>query len=114
MKTIASFLSIILFASNSMAASKCAQLVEELQAMKKAQQHIVASLVNNHETFASSMEEYSSVVKSAKGSSIKAVSNEMNESAVAFRSRGIQGKKMATKLGEATGDLFERVASCLK
>ncbi len=114
MKTIAAFFSILLFASTSMAAANCAKLVEELQAMKKAQQQIVASLVNNHETFASSMEEYSSVVTTAKGSSVKAVSNEMNESASAFRSRGVQGKKMAATLNDATGDLFERVASCLK
>lgn len=116
MKTVATFFSILLFATNSMAAtsSKCAQLKEELKAMQNAQQQVVSSLVNNHETFATSLEEYSSAVKSAKGSSIQKVSSEMDESAQAFRTRGVQGKKMAAKLNDATGDLMARVASCLK
>lgn len=83
--------------------------------MQKTQQQVVASLVNNHESFASSLEEYSLVVKTAKGaSSTSTVSTKMNESAQAFRSRGIQGKKIATKLNVATADLLARVASCLE
>ncbi|MBV2169865.1 MAG: hypothetical protein KUL82_14260 [Bdellovibrio sp.] len=114
MKTVATFIAIVLFASNSFASSQCAQLKAELKAMQSAQQQIMASLVNNHESFASSLEEYSTVVKSAKGSSVKVVSSQMDESAQAFRSRGLQGKKMAVKLQNATGDLLARVASCLK
>lgn len=113
MKTIATFFAIILFASNSMASSQCVELKKELQAMQKAQAQIMASLVNNHETFASSLEEYSVAVKTAKGTSVKAVSQEMDHSAEAFRSRGVKGKKMATQLNAATGDLLARVASCL-
>ncbi|ASD62403.1 hypothetical protein [Bdellovibrio bacteriovorus] len=113
MKTIATFFAVILFASNSMAASQCAELKKELQAMQKAQAQIMASLVNNHETFASSLEEYSTTMKTAKGSAVKAVSKEMDQSAQAFRTRGVQGKKMATQLNAATGDLLARVASCL-
>ncbi|WP_374075833.1 hypothetical protein [Bdellovibrio bacteriovorus] len=114
MKTIAAFLSIVLFASNSYSATQCAQLKQELKAMQAAQQQVMASLVNNHESFASSLEEYSTVVKTAKGSSVKVVSSQMDESAQAFRTRGLQGKKMASKLNDATGDLLARVASCLK
>ncbi|KYG68600.1 hypothetical protein [Bdellovibrio bacteriovorus] len=114
MKTIATFFTVILFTSGSFAASNCAQLKEELKALQTAQQQIMLSLVNNHETFASSMEEYSSVVASAKGSSVNAVTAQMDESAQAFRTRGVQGKKMAVKLNAATGDLLARVASCLK
>ncbi len=114
MKLIFSFFAVILFASVSMAATSCADLKQELQAMQKAQQQIMASLVNNHETFASSLEEYSSAVGEAKGTSVKVVSQRMNNSAQAFRSRGIQGQKMTTQLNAATGDLLARVASCLK
>lgn len=114
MKTIFSFFAVILFASNSMAAAPCAQLKQELKAMQKAQQQIMASLVNNHETFASSLEEYSSAVGEANISSKKVVSKQMNDSAQAFRTRGVQGKKMAHQLNAATGDLLARVASCLK
>lgn len=114
MKTIASFFAVLLFASNSLAASQCAELKAELKAMQKAQQQIMASLVSNHETFASSMEEYSVSVKSAQGATVKSVSQDMDDSAQAFRKRGVQGKKMAAQLNNATGDLLARVASCLK
>ena len=113
MKTIAAFLSVILFASSSFAASSsCADLKLELQAMHKAQTQIMNSLVSNHETFASSMEEYSTVVTSPKAS-VAVVSKEMNNSADSFRKRGVQGQKMAKQLDQATGDLLARVAACL-
>lgn len=114
MKTIAAFFSVILFASSSFAAasSSCADLKLELQAMHKAQTQIMNSLVSNHETFASSMEEYSTVVSSAKGSGVT-VSKQMNSSANSFRQRGVQGQKMAKQLNQATEDLLARVAACL-
>lgn len=114
MKTALAFISIILFAGNSFAASSCGQLKEELKAMQAAQQQIMNSLVNNHETFASSLEEYSVIVKGAKGASSGVIAGEMSESSQAFRARGIKGKKMANKLNEATTDLLARVAACLK
>ncbi|UOF00752.1 hypothetical protein [Bdellovibrio reynosensis] len=114
MKSVVAFISIILFASQSFAASECAQLKAELKQMQTAQQQIMASLVNNHESFASSMEEYSSVVQTSQGSQIKGVAGEMKTSAQAFRTRGVQGKKIAKKLNDASTDLLARVASCLK
>lgn len=113
MKTVATFLVLNLFASQTIAATDCTQLKQEMKDMQKAQQQIMGSLINNHETFASSMEEYSIVVKSAPGRA-RAAALQMDESAQAFRSRGIQGKKIAAKLNIATGDLLERVAACLK
>lgn len=114
MKTVSAFLFSVLFASNSWAASSCAKLKEELKAMQAAQKHVMASLVNNHETFASSLEEYSTIVKTSEGSAVKTVSAKMNESAQAFRDRGVQGKKTAVKLNSATDDLLARVAACLR
>ncbi|NUN04583.1 MAG: hypothetical protein HUU57_02365 [Bdellovibrio sp.] len=114
MKTVSAFLFAILFTSNSWASPSCAQLKEELKAMQAAQKHVMASLVSNHETFASSLEEYSTLVKASQGSDIKTVSVKMNESAQAFRDRGVQGKKTAVKLNSATEDLLARVAACLK
>lgn len=95
--------------------AKCSQLKDELQAMQKAQQQIMLSLVNNHETFASTLEEYSDSAKAAQSSSEKKiVSQDMNKSADAFRSRGIQAKEMSERLNQATADLFNRVEACLK
>lgn len=108
------FLFVMLFVFTSFGATPCAQLKQELKVMQKAQQQIMLSLVNNHETFASSLEEFSSFVSNAGEASSRVSSVRMNESAKAFRARGLHGKKMALKLNKATGDLIARVALCLK
>jgi hypothetical protein len=94
------------------AGASCAQLKQELLAMKKAQQSVMSSLVNNHETFASTMEEYSLTIQE-KPKSQKQIGQQMNKSAEAFRRRGVQGKQMASQLDAATADLISRVAECL-
>lgn len=114
MKTFATFLLLVLFSSNSSASDQCTQLKRELQAMQVAQKQIVVSLVNNHESFASSLEEFATVLKEAPRSSVGAVTSQMDGSAQAFRTRGIQGLKMAEKMNKATGDLLARVAACLR
>lgn len=101
-------------ATSAHASTNCAELKQELSAMRDAQEQIMNSLVSNHETFASTMEEYSEVIQTSKGGSAKVVSKNMDDSAKAFRARGVQGKRMTTKLGRATDDLFARVAACLK
>jgi hypothetical protein len=114
MKAILIATSLLLTAALAEASSgKCAELKKELAEMQQAQSQVMGSLVNNHETFASTLEEYSSVVTETRGSQSKAIAKEMNDSAKAFRTRGVQGKRMAGKLQEATGDLLARVAECL-
>ncbi|MFS4458616.1 hypothetical protein [Bdellovibrio sp. HCB2-146] len=114
MKSIA-VLSAALLLSVSAQASTCGELRQELDAMKKAQQQMMDSLVNNHETFASTMEEYSTSVSAAKGGPLnKTISKKMGASAQAFRVRGIQGRRMAQKFERASDDLMERVAACLR
>ena len=95
-------------------ASECGDLKKELAAMQEAQVQIMNSLVSNHETFASSLEEYSELVSDSKGSSSKSISKNMDQSAKAFRARGVQGKRMASRLEKATSDLMARVDACLK
>ncbi len=90
--------------------SKCQSLKDELRAMQRAQSQIMMSLVNNHETFASTLEEYA--ISAEISPSV--TSTQMSKSAKAFRNRGVQGKQMADKLDKATGELLERVANCLK
>ncbi|KYG66316.1 hypothetical protein AZI86_04470 [Bdellovibrio bacteriovorus] len=84
-------------------AASCSQLKQELKAMQKAQQVMMTSLVNNHETFATALEEYA----------VKPAAKPMQKSAEAFRHRGLQGKKMAHQLNQATADLIARVSACL-
>lgn len=105
--------SLLVSAHPAFASSNCAQLKQELKAMQSAQAQIMGSLVNNHETFASSLEEYSSIVKHNSGSS-PALAKNMDRSAQAFRARGIQGKKTAIQFNSASEDLLVRVAACLK
>ncbi|UYL08657.1 hypothetical protein B9G69_016565 [Bdellovibrio sp. SKB1291214] len=98
----------------SASGENCKALKAELIAMKDAQTQMMGSLVSNHETFASTLEEYSdNLVTSSGDAPKKAITKEMKASAKAFRTRGVQGKRMAEKLQEATGDLLSRVAECL-
>lgn len=99
----------VLAAKASSQKAQCAALKEELVAMRAAQKSIMSSLVNNHQTFAVTLEEYSEATMAAP----KVTSKEMKRSAQSFRSRGVQGKKMADKLNQASDDLIARVASCL-
>lgn len=99
-------------ATSAHASANCAELKKELSAMQEAQAQIMRSLVSNHETFASTMEEYSEVLSDSKDS--KSVSKSMDQSAKAFRARGVQGKRMSDRLNNATEDLFARVSACLK
>ena len=82
--------------------------------MQKAQHQIMASLVSNHEIFAASLEEYSIVVKKGKGASRAVISQQMGDSAMAFRQRGLQGQKNMVDLNQATQDLLSRALICLK
>lgn len=93
----------------SAGAKACAELKTELLAMQKAQQAIMQSLVSNHQTFAVALEEYSATATLAP----KVASQEMKRSAQSFRSRGVQGQKMASRLNKASSDLIARVALCL-
>ncbi|MGE5084911.1 MAG: hypothetical protein ACM3MG_01320 [Bacillota bacterium] len=107
--------SLLTLVTSAAMASNCKELKKELAAMQQAQTQIMNSLVSNHETFASTLEEYSSTVDSARGSEqSRLISSDMNASAKAFRARGLQGKRTAMKLHQATGDLLERISACLK
>jgi hypothetical protein len=114
MKSIPMLIVAALLSVNAQA-SNCGELRQELDAMKRAQQDMMESLVNNHETFASTMEEYSSSISVAKGGPLnKTISKKMGASAQGFRTRGIQGKRMQMKFETASNDLMNRVEACLR
>lgn len=109
-----SLLSLVFLATPlAIASTDCRELGEELKSMQVAQQKMLSSLVSNHESFASVLEEFSDVLMSTKAPA-KGIYIKMDDSAQAFRKRGIQGKLMAGKLNGATTDLIERVTACLK
>lgn len=114
MKALVGFGFVMLMALSSQGASaSCQALKAELVAMQNAQKQIMTSLVNNHEAFASSLEEYSLILKDSKGTKSTGVSSSMTKSADAFRSRGLKGKQMAQQYHQASSDLLARVAQCL-
>lgn len=105
-------LSLLVTTTGFAASSNCQALKAELQAMQKAQSQIMKSMVSNHESFASTMEEYSDLV--AEGTTAnKQISQQMDKSASAFRTRGVQAKKTAEKLERATQELVQKVVRCL-
>lgn len=106
-------LTVSLFSQVALAKS-CSELKHELKAMQQAQQTIMQSLVNNHETFSSTLEEFSGQIFEAEISTSASVSAEMNHSAESFRKRGVRAKQLSQKLNQSTQDLLARVASCLK
>lgn len=89
-------------------------LVSELQAMKKANSTIHASLISNHEMFSTTLESYSEALSETAGRAHKTVSENMLSSAQSFRERGLKAQKMSKKLDQASNDLIERVAKCLR
>lgn len=96
------------------AAVNCDGLLEDLETMRKAQQSIILSLASNHETFAASLEDVTSEFELySKKVPAKALRS-MNKTAKAFRARGIKAKAQADRMDEATAELIESVAQCLK
>lgn len=94
--------------------ASCADVVSELRAMKDAQVTIQNSLISNHAMFASTLESYSEALTDSAGKVHKVVSSNMISSADSFRNRGVQARKTAIKLEEATEDLIQRISKCIK
>lgn len=113
MKNMAVFCVFLLTSAAARASSDCQRLKQELQLMQQANHQVMNSLINNHEAFVSSLEEYSMVIDMAPRRTAVIV-KKMRSSAEAFRVRGLQGKKIAMKLSASTNDLLFRVNNCLK
>lgn len=94
-------------------ASDCQNLEEELDALRQAQQTIMTSLANNHETFATSLEEVTDELALRSSRVPPKAIQSMNKTAQAFRARGLKAKSQAAKLDLASSDLFARVSICV-
>lgn len=94
-------------------ASDCSELINELKAMKLAQQSVISSLVSDNDVYASTMESYSDALKSSAGKAHKAISSNMAGSVKSIRERGLKAQKIAIKLDRGTEDLIQRLTKCL-
>jgi hypothetical protein len=92
----------------------CASVEQELESMRKAQQTLMLSLANNHETFATVTEETSLQLEMTNKKAPKKVLKNMNDTAQAFRQRGVKAKNQAELLNEATVEVIQSVVACLK
>lgn len=112
MKSLVAMFFVVMISAQALAANECSSLKQELKSLQKAQTVMMNSLVNNHESFAVTMEEYSLTI-SENTKKAASVAPAMDKSAAAFRHRGFQGKKMAAQLEKATADLVARLSACL-
>lgn len=115
--TVTAFTGIMMTANVAFAGADCARIGEELKAMQKATQNISASLVSNHEAFATVLEEHAESLKenSTTGpSGGRSVVNKMNESAEAFRQRGQNAQKLNKRLNQASDQVIAKAVACLK
>lgn len=94
--------------------ASCADVIADLKAMKEAQTTIQNSLISNHAMFASTLESYSEALTETAGKAHKVISSNMMSSAESFRNRGLQARKTALKLEDATEDLIQRISKCIK
>lgn len=113
-RLISSLISLGFLFSSHLWASECSQLVSELQAMKKANISVQTSLISNHEMFSTTMESYAEALTDTAGRAHKTVSDNMLSSAQSFRDRGLKAQKLSKKLDQASDDLIQRLAKCLK
>ncbi|HRO66449.1 MAG TPA: hypothetical protein PL182_02675 [Pseudobdellovibrionaceae bacterium] len=93
--------------------ASCSGLIDDLKAMKQAQQVILKSLADNHGEFASNLDEMATEADMANGKMPKAVLKSMRATAKAYRVRGESAQKQVQKLDEATASLIGEVQGCL-
>lgn len=99
---------------SAQAQADCQNLKSDLRDFQKAQQQILTSLNNNHETAAATLEEYAELIQQTEGSQAQSLASKMKDSAQAFRIRGTRGVEIATKLDQGTAELIKRIQNCLK
>lgn len=82
--------------------------------MVAAQKNVVDDLVDNHFSFANTLDDISDeMAMSSSKASPKAI-KAMKKTAAAYKKRGQDGRAVAVKLNDATEDLMIRIKECLR
>lgn len=92
----------------------CSDLVAELKAMHKAQQSLLGSLTDNHETFARTVENLTGSIENHSGVVTDDSLRSIDKAAQSFRQRGSQARQSVAKMDAATGNLIQRIEKCLR
>ena len=94
--------------------SSCRALVEELNAMKKAQNQMINSLAQNHDIFADQLSDLSFELALYKKTVPQKALESMEKSAQAYRVRSLKAQETAQRLDGLTTSLINRIQRCLK
>ena len=112
------FVCLLLASPWAVGAINCGELGKELKEMERAQGEILSTMIENHEMFASSLEQYARIAGSAesqgKKNNLPQVFQQMKLTAAVFRKRGAEGRKLQSEMDSATQDLFKRIRLCLR
>ena len=98
----------------SRSTSSCRALVEEMNQMKNAQNQIITSLAQNHDTFADQLSDLSFELALYKKTVPQKALIAMDKSAQAYRVRSHKAQETAQNLNDMTTDLINRIQRCLK
>jgi hypothetical protein len=101
-------------AAPSHSTGSCRNLVEELNEMKIAQNQIINSLAQNHDTFADQLSDLSFELAIYKKNVPQKALDSMEKSAQAYRIRSHKAQETAQRLESLTSDLIQRVQRCLR
>jgi hypothetical protein len=97
-------------------AKTCRDLLGDLRAMRLAQKTLLSNMVENNETMATTLEDYSVHLKEVsrikRPISIKDVSS-LHQSASAFRAHRVRESQLVSKFNVASDSLVARIETCL-
>lgn len=94
--------------------SRCSDINQELELLRKAQNQIVTSLARNHDVFADQLADLSFELSIYKKTVPPKALVAMEKSSEAYRKRAQKAFESADKLDASTSDLIKRIQSCLK
>jgi hypothetical protein len=96
--------------------ANCRDLLSDLKAMRMAQKTLLSNMVNNNETMATTLEDYSLHLKEAsrikRPISVKDISS-LHQSASAFRSHRARESQLVARFNKASDSLVSRIEACL-
>lgn len=92
----------------------CLELTKEVEAMKKAHQQMINSMIENQKLMASELESISSEAELNQGSIEKKKLSEIKSDAIALKERATKSQRLAEKLDAASDKLLAKVAKCSK
>lgn len=96
------------------ASPNCRSLVDELSQMRKAQNHIILSLADNHDMFAEQLSDLSFELALYKKTVPQKALQSMDKSSEAYRLRSQKARETAEQLNSLTTSLINRIHGCLK